>query len=57
MRREENCMNFEGWRERSRLKKRSIDCVRQDMRGIAVSGGITSDRREWMEKTCCADPK
>jgi hypothetical protein len=37
-------MNVEGWRGRGRPKKRWIDCVRQDMREMAVS-----DRREWSE--------
>jgi hypothetical protein len=44
MRKEENHvtrrvmnMNVEGYRERGRSKKRWIDCVRQDMREMAVS--------------------
>jgi hypothetical protein len=36
--------------------KRWIDCVRQDMREMAVSDEMTSDRGEWREKTCCATP-
>jgi hypothetical protein len=50
-------MNVEGWRGRGRPKKRWIDCVRQDIREIAVSDKMTSDRGEWSEKTCCIDPK
>jgi hypothetical protein len=34
-----------------------MDCVRQDMRDVAVSDDMTSDRGEWRQKTCCADPK
>jgi hypothetical protein len=43
-------------KEETDLKKRWIDCVRQDMRKMAVSDEMTSDRSEWREKTCCADP-
>jgi hypothetical protein len=50
-------MNVEGWRGRGRPKKRWIDRVRQDMREIAVTDKMTSDREEWREKTCCADRK
>jgi hypothetical protein len=39
------------------LKKRWIDCVRQDMREIAVSDEKTSKRGEWSKKTYYADPK
>jgi hypothetical protein len=48
-------MNIEGCRSRGRSKQRRIDCVRQDMREISVSGEITSDRGEWWKRTCCAD--
>jgi hypothetical protein len=37
--------------------QRVIDCVRQNVREMAVSYEMTSDRGEWMEKTCCVDPK
>jgi hypothetical protein len=50
-------MNVEGWRGRGRPKKRWIDCARQDIREVAVSDEMRRDRREWMEKTCCAFPK
>jgi hypothetical protein len=45
-------------RKRS-TKKRWIDCVRQDMRekAVTVSDEMTSDRGEWLKRTCCADPK
>jgi hypothetical protein len=63
MRREENhvtrrVMNM--WKdgeEEVDLKKDGIDCVRQDMREMAVSDEMTSDRRERRKRTCCADPK
>jgi hypothetical protein len=42
---------------RGRPKKDGIDCVRQDMREMAVSDEMTSDRGEWTKRTCCADPK
>jgi hypothetical protein len=41
-------MNVEG-------KKRRMDCVKDDMRIKRVSMEMTSDRREWKKKTCCAD--
>jgi hypothetical protein len=44
MRREENYVTC--WRERGRPKKRWIDCVRQNMREMAVSDEMTSDRGE-----------
>jgi hypothetical protein len=64
MRREENHvtrrvmnMNVEGRRGRGRPKKRWIGCVRQDMREMAVTDEIMSDRGEWWKRTCCADSK
>jgi hypothetical protein len=64
MRREENhvtrrMMNIyvEGWSGRGRPKKRWIDCVRQDMREMAVSDEMASDRGKWRKRTCCVDPK
>jgi hypothetical protein len=48
-------MNVEGWK--GRPKKRWIDCVRQDMKEMAVSDEMMSDRGEWRKRTCCADPK
>jgi hypothetical protein len=64
MRREENHvtrrvmnMNVEGWRGRGRPKSRWIDSVRQDMRDMAVSEEMTSDREKWWKRTCCADPE
>jgi hypothetical protein len=43
-------MNVEGWRGSGRPKKRLIDCVKQDMREMAVCDEMTSDRGEWKEK-------
>jgi hypothetical protein len=48
-------MNVEGWRGRG--EKRWIDCVRQDTREMALSDEMTSDRKEWRKRTCCADSK
>jgi hypothetical protein len=31
-----------------------MDCMKNDMRINGVSMELTSDRREWMKKTCCA---
>jgi hypothetical protein len=33
-----------------------LDCVKDDMTIKGVSMEMTSDRREWKKKTCCADP-
>jgi hypothetical protein len=38
-----------------RPKKKWVDCVK-DMRIKGMSIEMTSDRREWKKKTCCADP-
>jgi KaiC/GvpD/RAD55 family RecA-like ATPase len=43
-------MNMAEWRGRGRPKKRWIDCVIQDIRGMDVSDEMT-DRREWKRKT------
>jgi hypothetical protein len=43
--------------EKVDLKKRWIDCVRQDMREMTVSDEMTSDRGECRQKTCYVDPK
>jgi hypothetical protein len=32
-----------------------MNCVKDDMRIKRVSMEMTSDRREWKKKTCCAD--
>jgi hypothetical protein len=48
-------MNVDGLPSRSRLKKRWMNCVKDDMRVKRVSMGMTSDRRERKKKTCCAD--
>jgi hypothetical protein len=37
--------------------KKWIECVRQNMREVAVSDEMTSDRGEWRKRTCCADLK
>jgi hypothetical protein len=49
-------MNVDGHPSRGRPKKRSMDCVKDDKRLKGVSVEMTSDRREWKKKTCCADP-
>jgi hypothetical protein len=49
-------MNVDGHPRRGRPKKRWMDCVKDDMRIKGVSMEMTSDRREWKKKTCCADP-
>jgi hypothetical protein len=33
-----------------------MDCVKDDIKITGVSLEMTSDRREWKKKTCCADP-
>jgi hypothetical protein len=48
--------NVDGHRRRGRLKKRWKDYVKDDMRIKIVRMEMTSDRREWNKKTCCADP-
>ncbi|XP_064074433.1 uncharacterized protein LOC135193915 [Vanessa tameamea] len=40
-----------------RLKKRWMDCVKDDMSRKNVTCEMTSDREVWKKKTCCADPK
>ncbi|PZC74657.1 hypothetical protein B5X24_HaOG207376 [Helicoverpa armigera] len=47
--------NVEGWRGRGRPRKRWLDCLKEDKKGVDES--MTSDREEWKKKTCCADPK
>jgi hypothetical protein len=49
-------MNVDGHTSRGCPKKKWMDCVKDDMRIKAVSMEMTSDRREWKKKTCCADP-
>jgi hypothetical protein len=49
-------MNVDGHPSRGRPKKRWTDCVKDDIRVRGVSMEMTSDRREWKKKTCCADP-
>jgi hypothetical protein len=31
-----------------------VDCLKDDIKGVSME--ITSGRREWKKKTCCADP-
>jgi hypothetical protein len=40
---------------RGQPRKRWMDCVKDDIKIKGVSIEITSDRREWKKKTCCAD--
>jgi hypothetical protein len=49
-------MNVDGHPSRLLPKKRWMDCVKYDMRIKGVNMEMTSDRREWRKKTCCADP-
>jgi hypothetical protein len=49
-------INVDGHHRRGRFKKRRMDCVKDDMRIKGVSMEMTSDRREWKKKTCCAEP-
>jgi hypothetical protein len=49
-------MNVDGHPNRGRLRKRWMECVKYDMKIKGVSMEMTSDRREWKKKTCCADP-
>jgi hypothetical protein len=46
-------MNVDGHLSRGRPKKRRMDCVKDDTKIKGVE--MTSDRREWKKKTCCAD--
>ncbi|CAH0719281.1 unnamed protein product, partial [Brenthis ino] len=50
-------MNVDRWSGRGRLKKRCIDCMRQDMKEKGVNDEMTSNRGEWKRKAYCADPK
>jgi hypothetical protein len=49
-------MNLDRHSSRGRPKKRWMDGVKDDMRIKGMSMYVTSDRREWKKKTCCADP-
>jgi hypothetical protein len=49
-------INVDGYSRKGRPKKRWIDCVMDDMRIKRVSMEMTSDRRGWKKKACCADP-
>jgi hypothetical protein len=49
-------MNVDGHPSRGRPRKRWMDCVNDDMKIKGVIMEMTSDRREWKKKTCCADP-
>jgi hypothetical protein len=50
-------MNVDGHPSRGRPRKRWMDCVKDNMKIKGVSMEMTSGRREWKKKTCCADPK
>jgi hypothetical protein len=47
-------MYVDGHPSRGRPKQR-MDRVKDDMRIKGVSMEMTSDRREWKKKSCCAD--
>jgi hypothetical protein len=49
-------VNVDGHPRRGRPKKRWMDCEKDDVRIKGVRMEMTSDRREWKKKTCCADP-
>jgi hypothetical protein len=49
-------MNVDGHPSRGRPRKRWMDCVKDNMKIKGVGMEMTSDRREWKKKTCCADP-
>jgi hypothetical protein len=36
--------------------KKWMDCVKDDMKIKGASKEMTSDRREWKKKICCAGP-
>jgi hypothetical protein len=40
---------------RVRPKTRWMDCVKDGVRIKGVTMEMTSDRKEWKKKTCCAD--
>jgi hypothetical protein len=48
-------MNVDEQHCRSRPKKKRMDCVQDDMSIKGVGMEMTSDRKEWKKKTCCAD--
>jgi hypothetical protein len=48
-------MNADG-HPRGQPRKRWMDCVKDDMKIKIVNMEMTSDRREWKKKKCCADP-
>jgi hypothetical protein len=47
-------MNIDGYP--SRPRNRWMDSVKDDMKMKGVRIEMTSDRRQWKKKTCCADP-
>jgi hypothetical protein len=49
-------MNVHGHPSRGLPRTRWINCVKDDMKVKGVSMEMTSDRREWKKKTCCANP-
>jgi hypothetical protein len=48
--------NVDGHPSRGRPKKRRMDYVKDDMTIKGMSMEMTSDKREWNKKSCCADP-
>jgi hypothetical protein len=49
-------MNVDGHPVRVQPRKKWMDCVKNDLKIKGMSMEMTSDRREWKKKTCCADP-
>jgi hypothetical protein len=48
--------NVDGHPSRGQPRRRWMHCVKDDMKIKGVSKEMTSDRREWKKKICCADP-
>jgi hypothetical protein len=45
-------MNVDGRPSRGRPRTRWMDCVKDDIKRVSME--MTSYRREWKKKTCCA---
>jgi hypothetical protein len=47
-------MNVDGHFSRGRRRKRWMDCVKDNIKGVGME--MTRYRREWKKKICCAVP-